>query len=152
MHMLSIITALGLAAIQLAEAADSTSWRSRSIYQVMTDRFALTNGSTSLACDTSLGLYCGGSWQGIIDQLDYIQGMGFDAIWISPVTTQLAGNTGDGTSYHGYWQTDIDTVNSNFGTESDLQNLAAELHSRGMVSFETLNTDGLSHADLKSTS
>lgn len=40
-------------------------------------------------------------------QLDYIQGMGFTAIWITPVTKQLPQNTGDGTSYHGYWQQDM---------------------------------------------
>lgn len=134
MHTSSILTVLGAAILQLANAAGSDSWRSRSIYQIMTDRFALTNGSTTLACDTSVGLYCGGTWQGIINELDYVQGMGFDAIWISPVTTQLAGNTGDGSAYHGYWQTDINSLNSNFGTAADLQNLAAELHSRGMVS------------------
>lgn len=140
MHPLGIFAVLGLAILQVANAAESDSWRSKSIYQVVTDRFALTNGSTTLACDTSLGLYCGGTWQGIINQLDYIQGMGFDAIWISPITTQLAGNTGDGTSYHGYWQTDIESVNSNFGTEADLQSLAAELHSRDMVTFNPAAT------------
>jgi alpha-amylase len=30
--------------------------------------------------------------------------MGFTAIWITPVTEQFDENTGDGTSYHGYWQ------------------------------------------------
>lgn len=37
-------------------------------------------------------------------QLDYIQGMGFTAIWITPVTGQLTQDTGDGEAYHGYWQ------------------------------------------------
>lgn len=134
MHVLTSLTVLGLAATsQIVNAAGSSSWRSRSIYQVVTDRFALTNGSTTSPCATELGLYCGGTWQGIINELDYIQGMGFDAVWISPVTAQLAGNSGDGSSYHGYWQTDIDSLNSAFGTEADLQNLAAALHARGMV-------------------
>lgn len=134
MHSLTILTMLGLAAtVRVSNAAGSSEWRSRSIYQVVTDRFALTNGSTTQVCATELGLYCGGTWQGIINELDYIQGMGFDAVWISPVTTQLAGNSGDGSSYHGYWQTDINTVNSAFGTEADLQALSAALHSRGMV-------------------
>lgn len=30
--------------------------------------------------------------------------MGFTAIWITPITEQLTGNTGDGEAYHGYWQ------------------------------------------------
>jgi hypothetical protein len=32
-----------------------------------------------------LGNYCGGTFQGLQSKLAYIQGMGFDAIWITPV-------------------------------------------------------------------
>jgi len=39
--------------------------------------------------------------------LDYIQGMGFTAIWITPITAQMEGNTADGSAYHGYWQQDM---------------------------------------------
>ena len=49
----------------------------------MTDRFALTDGSTTAACDITLGQYCGGTWQGIINNLDYIQNMGFTAVSIT---------------------------------------------------------------------
>jgi alpha-amylase len=27
-----------------------------------------------------MSVYCGGSWEGIINNLDYIQNMGFDAV------------------------------------------------------------------------
>lgn len=56
-------------------------WKQRSIYQVLTDRFAPTTAAqeSTTQCDTSQRLYCGGTWQGIIRRLDYIQGMGFDA-------------------------------------------------------------------------
>lgn len=63
-----------------ALAASAADWRSKSIYQVVTDRFARTDGSTTASCDTSAQLYCGGSWQGLIDKLDYIQNMGFTAV------------------------------------------------------------------------
>jgi alpha-amylase len=53
-------------------------WRQESIYQVITDRFARTDGSTTASCD--INDYCGGSWQGLINKLDYIQGMGFTAV------------------------------------------------------------------------
>lgn len=70
---------LGLAqGAGLAAALSPAQWRSKSIYQVLTDRFALTDGSTTASCDTNL--YCGGTWQGIINKLDYIQGMGFTAV------------------------------------------------------------------------
>ncbi|CAN8099783.1 unnamed protein product [Discula destructiva] len=98
----------------------------------MTDRFARTDLSTTAGCVTSQGVYCGGTWAGLLSKLDYIQGMGFTAIWISPLTEQLSGNSADGESYHGYWQQDINAVNSAFGSASDLIALSAALHSRGM--------------------
>jgi len=60
--------------------------------------------------------------------------MGFDAVWISPVTKQLEGVTAYGEAYHAYWQTDIYSINSHFGSEDDLKALSAALHARGMVS------------------
>jgi len=61
-----------------ASALTPAQWRSQSIYQVITDRFARTDGSTSASCD--LNRYCGGTWQGLINKLDYIQNMGFSAV------------------------------------------------------------------------
>jgi alpha-amylase len=52
--------------------------------QVLTDRFAKTDSSSTTAC-SDLSNYCGGTWAGMESNLDYIQGMGFDAIWITPV-------------------------------------------------------------------
>lgn len=52
--------------------------RSRNVYQLLTDRFAVTSGNPPCS---NLGDYCGGSFRGITEQLDYIQSMGFDAIW-----------------------------------------------------------------------
>ena len=68
----------------------------------------------------------------MIDQLDYIQGMGFDAIYISPVTENLEGTTLYGEAYHGYWPTNIFEINKHFGTADDLRALSDELHKRGM--------------------
>ncbi|KAJ5827844.1 Glycoside hydrolase superfamily [Penicillium robsamsonii] len=107
-------------------------WRSQSIYFLLTDRFGRSDNSVTANCNTNDRIYCGGTWQGIINQLDYIQGMGFTAIWITPVTKQLSQNTGDGSSYHGYWQQDIYNVNPNHGTSDDLLALSKALHARGM--------------------
>ncbi|KAJ5584238.1 uncharacterized protein N7459_004038, partial [Penicillium hispanicum] len=132
-HTMHLGRLAGLASlISSAIAATPAEWRSQSIYFMLTDRFARTDGSTTATCDAKYGLYCGGTWQGIIDKLDYIQGMGFTAIWISPVTEQLPQKTSDGEAYHGYWQQDIYSLNSNFGTADDLKNLASALHDRGM--------------------
>ncbi len=68
----------------LVSALTPAEWRSQSIYQVLTDRFARTDLSTTAACDTGDQVYCGGTWQGIISKLDYIQGMGFTAVFFQP--------------------------------------------------------------------
>lgn len=60
-----------------------------SVYQVVVDRFGRTDNSTTAACDTSLADYCGGTWQGVINHLDYIQGMGFDAVGLPKVDPRL---------------------------------------------------------------
>lgn len=128
--VLSLLVAA--AAVAPVTALTPSEWRSQSIYQVMTDRFARTDLSTDAHCDTSEQVYCGGTWQGLISELDYIQGMGFTAIWISPFVEQMEGLTVDGSSYHGYWAQNIYAVNSAFGTSDDLYDLSAALHERGM--------------------
>ncbi|CAI7639589.1 unnamed protein product [Penicillium glandicola] len=134
---------------QMVMGLTPAEWRSQSIYFLLTDRFGRTDNSTTAACDLADRIYCGGSWQGVINhvciqtlysesmylldcQLDYIQGMGFTAIWITPVTGQLTQDTGEGEAYHGYWQQDIYEVNSNYGTADDLLALSNALHARGM--------------------
>ena len=95
-------------------------WKTRSIYQILTDRFARTSDTGSC----TLSQYCGGNYQGIINHLDYIQGMGFNAIWISPIVENYAG------SYHGYHLTNLYNLNSNFGSEDDFKNLITQCHNR----------------------
>ena len=97
-------------------------WKSRSIYQVLTDRFART--SDTGYCN--LGQYCGGNYQGLINKLDYIKGMGFDAIWISPIVENTEG------SYHGYHLTNLYELNEHFGSEEDLKELISECHKRNI--------------------
>jgi alpha-amylase len=105
-------------------AGNTEDWKKRSVYQVLTDRFATTNGSTNACSD--LSNYCGGTYQGIVNNLDYIQGLGFDAVWISPIVENLSGG------YHGYWATNWENVNTNFGSKDDLKNFVEECHKRGI--------------------
>jgi alpha-amylase len=127
----SLLPLLPLLALP-ASALDASSMRARSVYQVVTDRFALPSNSTTQACSTSAREYCGGTWAGITNKLDYIKGMGFDTLWISPVVNNIGGTTGEGEAYHGYWSLDVSQLNSNFGTATDLKDLATALHAKGM--------------------
>ncbi|RDW87069.1 alpha-amylase [Aspergillus mulundensis] len=130
LHLVSLFTLLSLLTPSLA--ANIAAWKSRSVYQTMTDRFARTDGSTTHACNTTAGLYCGGTWRGTINHLDYIQGMGFDAVMISPIIENIDGRVSYGEAYHGYWPLNLYNLNDHFGTHQDLLDLSDALHDRGM--------------------
>eukprot|EP01084_Bolivina_argentea_P183315 316349_1 len=100
-------------------------WKSRSIYQVITDRFSKTDTSDTSEC-SDLNTYCGGTFKGIMNNLDYIQGLGYDTIWISPPIE----NQPDG--YHGYWQKNLYEINSNFGSETEYLDLVQAIKDRDM--------------------
>jgi len=108
-------------------------WKSRSIYQILTDRFARTDNSIEDCKDITN--YCGGTFKGIQNNLDYIQGMGFDAIWISPVNANTqAGKNKEWTTntggYHGYWTSNFYEINEKFGTAEELKELIDACHER----------------------
>ncbi|KAK9456042.1 alpha-amylase 1 [Dipodascopsis uninucleata] len=107
-------------------------WRTRTIYQILTDRFARSDGSLTAECITQSKEYCGGTYKGVMDKLDYIQGMGFDAIWISPIVANIEGETPEGYGYHGYWMQNMYDLNPHFGEVDDLKALIDELHRRDM--------------------
>ena len=65
-----------------------------------TDRFAKEEDDSTTKCN-DLSNYCGGTFNGIKKNLDYIAGMGFNAIWISPPLNNKEG------SYHGYHNIDL---------------------------------------------
>ncbi|KAF2168578.1 glycoside hydrolase family 13 protein [Zasmidium cellare ATCC 36951] len=131
----------------LASALTPAQWRTQSIYQVMTDRFARTDGSTSASCDVNN--YCGGTYQGLINKLAYIQNMGFTAIWISPIVENIPQSTADGSAYHGYWAQNIYNVNTNFGAASDLVALSNALHNRGMYLMVDIVTNHFAQANTR---
>ncbi|KAF8626158.1 hypothetical protein AX15_005049 [Amanita polypyramis BW_CC] len=116
-----------------ASAATADQWRTRSIYQIMTDRYALPPGADPTRCDPGQQTWCGGTWNTIRENLDYVQNAGFTAIWISPVNQNYEGpRTAYGDPYHGYWIADATQLNEHFGTSGDLKALSAELHRRDM--------------------
>jgi glycosidase len=85
---------------RLVAALFSCSLHSYQGHQLVTDRFALADGSGP-TCNTEDRKYCGGTYQGVINHLDYIQNMGFDAVWISPVVANFEGSGAYGEAYHG---------------------------------------------------
>eukprot|EP00746_Dinoflagellata_sp_MGD_P033382 gnl/MRDRNA2_/MRDRNA2_179629_c0_seq1.p1 gnl/MRDRNA2_/MRDRNA2_179629_c0~~gnl/MRDRNA2_/MRDRNA2_179629_c0_seq1.p1 ORF type:complete len:520 (+),score=67.67 gnl/MRDRNA2_/MRDRNA2_179629_c0_seq1:126-1562(+) len=78
--------------------------------------------------------WCGGTLRGVQRKLDYIQNMGFDAIWITPVVKQVDWRDNyNGTSYHGYWAQDFFQIDPHLGTEEDLLALKKDCQSRNIL-------------------
>ena len=81
----------------------------------------------------SKGYYHGGDLKGLIKRLDYIQGIGATAIWLSPIFKNKAvqGTKGDESAgYHGYWVTDFTSVDPHIGTDADFRALVDAAHAR----------------------
>ncbi len=118
----------------------------QSFYFVMTDRFANgdpTNDTGGLEGDryatgfdpTDTGFYQGGDLAGLLERLDYIEGLGVSAIWLTPSFANkpvqgVGANRSAG--YHGYWVTDFTRIDPHLGTNEELERLIDELHARGM--------------------
>lgn len=120
------------------------------IYQVMPDRFA--NGdpkNDSVAAlpdklDRKLGHgRHGGDIQGMIDHLDYIEGLGFTQLWPTP----LVENDMPAASYHGYAATDHYRIDPRYGSNEDYLRLSREAkkHGIGLIQDVVLSHIGLNH-------
>ena len=85
----------------------------------------------------------GGDIQGIINHLDYIEDLGFTAVWPCPL---LANNMSHG-SYHGYAITNYYKVDPRFGTLEAYKNLSSKLSKKGMklIMDQVANHCGLEH-------
>ncbi|KPI36142.1 Alpha-amylase A type-1/2 [Cyphellophora attinorum] len=107
-------------------AADTAAWKSRNIYFALTDRISRNASDEGGNACGDLGNYCGGTFKGLESKLDYISGMGFDAIWITPVVKNRP------RGYHGYWAQDLYSINENYGTADDLKDLVNAAHDKNM--------------------
>lgn len=116
----------------------SPDWRDQVIYFVLTDRFADGDPANN---DQGVGEYnpaksshySGGDLKGIQQQLDYIQGLGATALWLTPpVANQWWSEKAQYAGYHGYWATDFANIDAHYGTLADYQALSRDLHGRGM--------------------
>lgn len=121
MKMKSIALLFGLLAASCVQSKTKNEWKTRNIYQLLTDRFAKSSGDHTPCAD--LHDYCGGDHAGITKNLQYIKDLGFNAIWISPVINNSPGG------YHGYWGANWEEINSHFGNEDALKAMVETAHS-----------------------
>jgi isoamylase len=118
------------------------------IYQVFIDRFFDGNTANNSDCETTTGGYCvddiykwnGGDIAGAIARLDYLQYLGVNTLWLSPVyenpPTQI-GSEYNGTpeiiyNYHAYEALDFFDVEDNFGNTGDVAALVTAAQNAGM--------------------
>ncbi|MFD1609706.1 glycoside hydrolase family 13 protein [Oceanobacillus luteolus] len=88
-------------------------WKEAVAYQVYPRSFMDSNGD---------GI---GDIQGIITKLDYLQQLGIDVIWISPIYPSPNDD-------NGYDISDYQGISPEFGTMEDFNELLDEVHKRGM--------------------
>ena len=75
---------------------------------------------------------------GLIDRLDYLEGLGITAIWMAPMfkNRPVQGTGADASAgYHGYWITDFTQLDPHFGTNAELRELVDGAHARGIKVF-----------------
>lgn len=116
----------------------SSDWRDQVVYFLMIDRFEDGDPDNN---DQGQGeydpadprKYSGGDLAGVERRLDYIQGLGATAVWITPpVANRWWSETAQFGGYHGYWARDFKALDAHVGTLADYRRLAGALHGRGM--------------------
>ena len=121
-------------------------WDEAVVYFMMTDRFFDGNESNNTASGEKTygnnpGLYHGGDFAGVTAKLDYLQKLGVNTIWITPIVENIKGVnvTAEGkekvpynAAYHGYWASDFTKLNPTLGTTEEFETMISEAHKRGM--------------------
>ncbi|MDG5799060.1 glycoside hydrolase family 13 protein [Marinilabiliaceae bacterium ANBcel2] len=124
--------------------------QSDAIYLIMPDRFANANPDNDMIpgmleepdMSEPYGRH-GGDLQGIMENLDFIEEMGFTSIWLNPVLE----NDQPEASYHGYAITDFYQVDRRLGTNKEYKKLVDECRERGikMIMDMVFNHCGSKH-------
>ncbi|MEG7355736.1 glycoside hydrolase family 13 protein [Bacillus vallismortis] len=111
---------------QAPQWAKSTVW-----YQIFPERFA--NGREDLSPENALPWgskdpdvndFFGGDLQGIIDKLDYLEDLGVNGIYLTPIFSAP--------SNHKYDTLDYYSIDPHFGDPELFRTLVSQLHQRGM--------------------
>ncbi|MFC4335852.1 pullulanase-type alpha-1,6-glucosidase [Salininema proteolyticum] len=131
---------------ELARLAAREKHPAEQFYFVLTDRFADADpGNNTGGIDggpldhghdpTGEAFYHGGDLQGVEENLDYIEGLGTTALWLTPVVVNAPVQSSEewtGAGYHGYWGLDFLDVDPHLGTKEDLSSLIGAAHERDM--------------------
>jgi glycosidase len=105
-------------------------WRDQWIYFLMVDRFNNPKKPPAASpYDSPVGVYQGGSIEGVRQRLPYLKELGAGAIWMTPVFRNCPNQPG---AYHGYGFQNILEAHPDFGSREELIALVDEAHARGL--------------------
>lgn len=113
-------------------------WDEARIYFLLTDRFFDGDASNDYNVDKSHPeAYHGGDFKGLTEKLDYLQDLGVNTIWITPIVDNIDFNQGvsfGGTqyAYHGYWAQNFEAIDEHLGDLNDFKTLIDQAHDKGM--------------------
>jgi glycosidase len=114
-----------------------TDWRDCWMYFLMIDRFANPQAPPKGPWNRRFEYRQGGTFKGVIAQLDYLRDLGAKALWLSPVLKNSRPNWQY--AYTGYDTQDFLNIDERFGSdgtrataERELGELVAQAHARGM--------------------
>ncbi|WP_054026397.1 alpha-amylase family glycosyl hydrolase [Bacillus sp. FJAT-28004] len=113
-------------------------WDEARIYFALTDRFADGDSTNNADVDKDhLEAYHGGDFRGMIDKLDYLQELGINTLWITPIVDNIDFNKGvDFNSkqygYHGYWAKDFTKLDEHLGDMDTFKELINKAHDMGI--------------------
>jgi alpha-amylase len=118
-------------------------WEGANLYFLMTDRFNNGDKSKDVVFNRTktpgkLRGFEGGDIKGIIKKIEegYFDKLGINVIWLTPIVEQIHDGVDEGTGlsygFHGYWTRDWTTIDPNFGTKKDLENLVSKAHAKGI--------------------
>lgn len=103
---------------------DEPAWvKDAVIYHILVDRFATQPGIPWNPVENIEDVY-GGSLKGILSRLDYLDGLGFNTLYLSPIFPS--------NNHHRYNATDYFEVDPVIGTKEDFKDLINAVHDRGM--------------------
>lgn len=112
----------------------SGDFRELSVYQIMVASFM--HGADGAPGYNDLwgpeGHRTNGNLRGIIESLDYIQSLGMNAIWLTPIFDSTNGTGGEKLQATGYFCTDYFNIDPKFGTKDEFKELVDEAHNRGI--------------------
>jgi len=96
--------------LQVQPVTQSRWWHDAVVYEIWPRSFHDADGDGN------------GDFAGMIAKLDYLQALGVDAIWLTPVF--------EAPSYHGYDFQDFQAIERDYGNMADFERLIAEAHRR----------------------